>query len=287
MKFRKIALNMLKVILPKFIISYKHSRDRNKNLLKPITENLPYDPEINVLNHIGINYPMFDIGANTGIYSEMLKNTIGEENLYIFEPLPHLFENLRCKFKNANIYKLALSNECSSQVIRIPCIDGDYYDTRATLNNHIEPNQSGAKKITIDVSTLDQVVASLRLDRIGFMKVDVEGHELELIEGATSTLKKFKPLILIEIESRHHSFPITEIFSTLENLGYSGYYINPASLCLIEISEFDAARDQDISKLESRSFFGYLNNFFFVHFESEDEFVSKVRLFLEEEKRRV
>ena len=58
------------------------------------------------------------------------------------------------------------------------------------------------------------------------MKIDVEGHELEILKGANNFLKKNKPTMLIEIEERHSGLPREEIISYIENIGYETFYVN-------------------------------------------------------------
>jgi hypothetical protein len=136
----------------------------------------------------------------------------------------------------------------------------------------------------VRLSTLDNVVEKLELGSIGFIKIDVEGNELEVLNGGVETLTRFKPLVLMEIESRHHQFPITRIFSKFEDIGYKGYYVNPETFSLLKVDQFDNNRDQDLEHLKSRNFIHYLNNFFFVHVASENDFVSKAVSFLDSEK---
>ncbi|MRR53438.1 MAG: FkbM family methyltransferase [Deltaproteobacteria bacterium] len=258
---------------------------RHKVLTLPITHEYPFDPEQKLLRSIGIESPMLDIGANTGIYSATFEDIVGSENLFIFEPLPHLQRHLRQKFKKSHVFDFAISDKEGTQRIRVPYIKGKRCDTRATFNSHSELNQTGFDEIEVNFFSLDSVVKELQLESIGFIKIDVEGHELQVIDGGIETFTRFKPLILIEIESRHHPFPISNIFSKFEDIGYAGYYIDPQTYKLLKVAQFDNDRDQDLENLTSRNFICYLNNFFFVHETSENDFVTKAVAFLDSEKR--
>lgn len=278
----------LRWLLRKFLGSVVTEREksalRRKVLKTPITYDYPFDPEAKLVSYLGIEPVVLDIGANTGFYSTVLEDVVGPASLYIFEPLPHLATYLKEKFRNAHIFDLAVSDHEGEANIRIPYIDGNRFDTRATLNTHSEQNQTGFDEVTIRLSTLDKIVKQLQLESVGLVKIDVEGHELELLNGGVETLSRFKPLVLIEIESRHHQYPITHIFSRFEEIGYRGYYINPETFELLGTDQFDANRDQNIEYLKSRNFLRYLNNFFFVHSAQENDFVSKVVDFLRSEK---
>ena len=111
-------------------------------------------------------------------------------------------------------------------------------DTRGTLNvNYKEPEESSFKIIEVPVNTIDNFVQGISLNRIDFLKIDVEGHEDEVLKGGLSTIKKFKPIIQIEIEQRHNDFHISRIFDRIKEMGYSCYYFDPVSLRFVEQNE--------------------------------------------------
>jgi len=258
---------------------------RSQVMRMAISPDYPFDIEAKLLRTLGIHPKvMLDVGANTGIYSSILEDIVGSENLYMFEPLPDLYRFLKLRFKKANVFNFALSYKEGQQSIRVPFIDGNRADTRASFNQHVEPNQTGFEEVAVRFFPLDRIAKDLKLQEIGFVKIDVEGHELEVLEGGRETLARFKPMLLIEIESRHHQFPITKIFSWLDEMGYRGYYINTEAFELLEVSRFVTERDQDQKNLTSRNFIRYLNNFFFVHETSSANFVEKASAFLNSEK---
>lgn len=128
-------------------------------------------------------------------------------------------------------------------------------------------------------------IADTELDGpVGLIKIDVEGHELQVIEGAIKTIAKHHPLMLVEIEARHHPYPIEDIFRKIEGLGYVGYFVSIGEYELKPVALFDQSRDQNPAALEAREFSKYLNNFFFVAQEREAEFVRSVKASLEAEK---
>lgn len=259
---------------------------RAKVMALPIARDYPFDVEAKLLRSIGLKPAvMLDIGANTGVYSAILEDVFGSENLYLFEPLPHLQRYLKRRFPRAHVFDFGLSDKREKQTIRVPYINGKRFDTRATCNNHTESNQTGCDEFEVRFLPLDEVARSVPFNSVGFVKIDVEGHELEVLDGAVETLNRFKPLVLIEIEVRHHAFPVTKIFSRLEAMGYKGYYVNPETFELLSLSRFDSARDQDPERFKSRDFAKYLNNFFFVPEASEKDFAAKASAFLESERR--
>jgi len=272
-----------------FSAEIKKNDIRKEVMGLPCVEPYPFDIEAKLLRSIDIDLgPMLDVGANNGFYSSVLEDLVGPRNLYLFEPLPDLFMYLKKNFKRATVIACALSDREGCQTIKIPYINGNRVDTRATLNKElVEDNQMGVEELRVDVKTLDSVVDSLGLEAIGFIKIDVEGHEDKVVEGATRTLSHFKPLLLVEIEARHHQCTIEEIFSKILKIGYLGYFIDFKNLKLLGLDEFDQDRDQRLEDLNLRRFNLYLNNFFFVHKSSELVFVSKAKEFLMREKQRI
>ena len=76
---------------------------------------------------------------------------------------------------------------------------------------------------------------SIKLEnKIGFIKIDVEGHELEVIEGALNTIKMNKPVLLIEIEERHSKRMVNESIKYIKNIGYNCYFEKNKELISVE-----------------------------------------------------
>lgn len=258
---------------------------REQAIMLPITSIYPFDVEVKLLRSvIAESSVMLDIGGNIGVYSAILEDLVGSKNLYIFEPLPYLYRDLKKRFENAHVFNLALSDKEDKRKIRVPFIDGTRNDARATFNSHTELNQTGTDEIAVQLVPLDAFAKKTNFKSVGLIKIDVEGHELAVLNGGVETIRQFKPLIVIEIESRHHQYPVTDIFSKIERLGYKGYYVNPAVFKLLDIAEFDSERDQNPMNLNSKDIFRYLNNFFFVHEAAADDFVSTSCEFLAREK---
>ena len=261
---------------------------RERAMTALVTADYPFDVEAKLLRSVVVESSvMLDIGANTGVYSTIMEDLVGSQNLYIFEPLPHLYRLLKNRFENAHVFNFALSDKEEKRNIRVPFIGGTRVDARATFNAHTESNQTGTDEVAVQLFSLDSFAKKARFESIGLIKIDVEGHELEVLNGGAVTICQFKPLILIEIESRHHQFPITEIFSKLESYGYKGFYLNPSEFTLFDVAKFNSDRDQNQMNLNAKDLFCYLNNFFFVHEASAEHFVSSTLEFLEREKQQV
>jgi hypothetical protein len=98
-----------------------------------------------------------------------------------------------------------------------------------------------------------------------FIKIDVEGHESEVIEGAKNTIFTQKPILLVEIEQRHlFSRSIDDVFNQIIDLNYRGYFLYKNEK--FDLSDFSYIANQQ-TYLEKVSLTGfceeYINNFIF------------------------
>ena len=123
------------------------------------------------------------------------------------------------------------------------------------------------KSATESASTLDQQVELRQLDSyhfedVKFIKIDVEGHEGSVIEGAAETIRSMKPSMLIEIEQRHNGTPVLEMFNKIMEFEFKGYFLRKGKL--VSVDEFDLKRDQNPNNL-GNSKQEYINNFIFIH----------------------
>jgi hypothetical protein len=57
---------------------------------------------------------------------------------------------------------------------------------------------------------------------VSFIKIDVEGHELSVLEGGVRTIANNRPVLWVEIEQRHLSRPMSDVFEFIKSLGYDG-----------------------------------------------------------------
>ena len=84
----------------------------------------------------------------------------------------------------------------------------------------MEAREPPFEKRKVEVRTLD----SFGFTDVDLIKIDVEGHEYSVLEGSLLTIQRCKPILLIEIEQRHISRPIKEVFSLVMNQGYDGLF---------------------------------------------------------------
>lgn len=212
----------------------------------------PLEEEMGLLKDlVGGGEVAIDIGANIGFYSYALSKIC--TRVEAFEPNPKCLDVLKAyNAKNIGTHNEGLSSQSGFLELHIPVVNGKEMAGHGSVNGLNIAHVS--RKIT--VSKLDDY----EFKQVSFIKIDVEGHELEVIRGAKDTLLREKPNLLIEIEQRHLSFPMNMIFDELVRLGYKGYFLYEGKLR--SVSEFSDKLHQK-TPLESGGNMKYVNNFIF------------------------
>jgi FkbM family methyltransferase len=203
-----------------------------------------------------------DVGANKGSYLYWMRKAVGAGGkVFAFEPQTPLAAYLRSvcaamRWENVIVHDCAVSDITGIGTLHVP---GNGDSPGASLHPAVLGDQPGQRS-ECRTDTLDHQLADVA--RVALLKVDVEGHELQVFRGATRILSRDRPLILFECEARHlQGHLMRDVFSCLENLGYEGEFFSPQGLRPLD--DFDPAIHQ---KHESERFWdapGYCNNFLF------------------------
>ncbi len=199
---------------------------------------------------------VLDIGGNRGVYAYCLWR-LGAR-VEVFEPNPECCRVLRAWGTNlprVNIHCVGLSNRSGKAYLHIPVDEsGEEHDASASIE-HTEFEDSRDEVVTLE--TLD----AYGFEGVDLIKIDVEGHESRVIEGAVATISRWMPVLLVEIEQRHNSMPIDGVFQMIRDLGYEGFFVGGDRL--VALKEFDLHRHQAVDSFGSGE--RYVNNFFFFH----------------------
>ncbi|MBI5408629.1 MAG: FkbM family methyltransferase [Nitrospirae bacterium] len=181
---------------------------------------------------------VIDIGANVGAYSYYLADIIREFHGQCigFEPRSDIFEKLVKNVKKDNFIgeRSALSDRTGSADLHLPAT---HENSSLVSFDHF----AGFKTERVSLSTLDNYISSRHIPykSIIFIKIDVEGHELETLRGGRTAISRGKPLILCESENRHlmpQNKNVRMVIDLMEDIGYSGYVISKKSYRLLPIA---------------------------------------------------
>lgn len=155
-----------------------------------------------IFKYIKHDTTIIDIGANMGTHTVSIINELNRRGqtakIVAFEPQPFIFsvltENIRSKNANniTDLHSCGLSNRKTVIFMDMPdysCTDnpGGVGMLFNTVPDHT--------KTRVEIETLD----SFNYENVSFMKIDVEGHENEVLDGAKQTILKSKPVIIVEI----------------------------------------------------------------------------------------
>ncbi|BCK88812.1 hypothetical protein MIZ01_2618 [Sideroxyarcus emersonii] len=192
-----------------------------------------------------------DIGANRGLYTYSLAKFC--KKVVCFEPQPWCYSKIAAYAKpNVVAHNVGLSSSLGTLNLYIP------HDSRGTKLDGLASFRptTNSEMLEVPVKRLDDFM----LAEVDFIKIDVEGHEYEVLEGAKETILANKPVLLIEIEQRHLNRPIDEIINKIIQFGYEGFYLHEQDM--VNISNFSYEIHQK-PYLENVFDNRYVNNFFF------------------------
>jgi len=206
-----------------------------KRLKRAIKKN--YEKELSIIDNFkNKNKDAVDVGVYRGIYSYKLSNEF--KHVHSFEPNPILFpylkKNLTKIIRNISLYNLAASDSNGEINLKIPSRNKSIFKT-----NYEELYKLGAATIHAEnkIKKFDSLkVKKIKLDDvlndkiISFIKIDVEGHEKEVIDGSKEIINKNKPTLLVEIEKRHTGRSVNETIKFINNLGYNSHYLQNGKL---------------------------------------------------------
>ncbi len=175
---------------------------------------------------------VLDVGANVGAHTVFFSHLVEKRGRVIsFEPIPdnlaalHRLVARRSRFDNVTVVETAVGNPAAPGAeIEIGAPAGDL--TQASLR----PQKAGSWRASSDVRTfvcrfsrLDETEELTQLPGIDFLKVDVEGGELDVLKGAARMIKKHRPLIYCEVYERWTSafgYSPATLLSHVASFGY-------------------------------------------------------------------
>lgn len=167
------------------------------------------------------NSNCIDVGAHRGEVLDWFLKYTPNGNHYAFEPLPFLFEFLKKKYRskdNCKVYQIALSDRKGISSFHYVVTNPAYSGLKKRIYD-----RKNEKDTTIEVQAdlLDNIIPSNF--QINFIKLDVEGAELNVLKGAQRILKEHHPIIVFEFGiggSDVYDATPEELFSFFEQFNY-------------------------------------------------------------------
>lgn len=202
-----------------------------------------------------------DIGTTgSGPYTEEMIQY--SKKVYSYEPHPISAEYMRKKFGDRiKFNEYAVTNKVGNAVLSTPLRETVLPDQtpgkRALSSVYIDFKENGneAERYSIKTITLD----SENLPPVSLIKIDVEGSEIEVLEGAQNTIKTSRPFIIIEMDEQHRSGTLQSNNTFFESIDYTGFYIENKLIYPI-IKFIDSGRKNNSLEVNC----GNIYNFIFI-----------------------
>jgi FkbM family methyltransferase len=195
-----------------------------------------------------------DVGANVGIYTYAFSSAGAV--VEAFEPqaaCARVLEAFAASRRNVRVHHTALGASAGNATLHVPLAQGRV----AAGNASVTPSERPAITESVSIRTLD----SFELPDVAMIKIDVEGLELDVISGASATVRRSRPLLLVEIERRHRQGPIDQAVDRITGLGYNAFFLDDG-LRPRPFSEFIPDLHQPLEGPGAASA-PYVNNFLF------------------------
>jgi FkbM family methyltransferase len=196
-----------------------------------------------------------DVGANIGYYSLFAAAVMnGGGRVLAFVPIAHLCGQIKKSleknnFKNVELFQAALSNVDGKTELGI--VDENIGASGLKRSSESVPVK---KIIEVTLSRLDSF--EVLIDRIDLVKIDVEGNELEVLQGAKNTIEKFLPDLIIEYSPV--IYEAERVGKSLEMINWlqdNNYIIQD-----LEGNQLDLIKEYHFNNLEQKDIFCTVNN---------------------------
>jgi FkbM family methyltransferase len=166
------------------------------------------------------NTVFWDVGANIGLISGNLLRSFPSAKFYLFEPNPDLTRRLTSLFtamSNVSITETALSDRNARARLNI-------VPRHSAISTLSSTQNAGAIGIDVELQTGDHFLSTHSESAPDLIKIDVEGHEVEVLQGCQKLIATHKPVIIFE-----HLFLSDDSLKSLVPPGYDLFYIHDKS----------------------------------------------------------
>ena len=196
-------------IAPKKLYQYFSSKNKYNRAYKKGEVELRLLPFLADPNKTAI-----DIGANNGLYTYFLAKNC--KDVKAFEPHEILYKFLvKASPENVTVINKGLSDITTTADFHIPVINGkEHFNISSFEPKMVKQHKTIIRKI--DIVPLD----SYEYQNVGFIKIDVEGHEINVLKGAAQTIEQSRPVVQIEILADQYEVSEHEVVCFLRDKGY-------------------------------------------------------------------
>ena len=220
------------------------------------------EPEIWLIRHlVAPGTTALDVGASIGIYSAEMARYAGKAIAFEANPAVAAFAR-SVAARNVEVVNVALSSRAGRTTLTVPL---NARGRAVTELASIAPNQqSGENVVTVDVET--RRLDDFSVSNCSFIKIDVEGHEQAVLDGAAALIAAQRPALMVELNEDFNPGVVQRLAARYAALNCRGLFLSQGKLH--PIAAFDPARHQNADNLKPRHRLPrgveYINNFVFV-----------------------
>lgn len=191
---------------------------------------------------------LFDIGANVGIFSFLLAQRFKDLKIYAFEPEPGTFGCLQKTFSTgqfpaAHIFQLALSDRAGDAILFSDAANHGGHSLNAKAIS--EDGSIVGGQTRVEVSTLDLFTRENGITALDAIKLDVQRHEGKVLAGATESIRRFRPLVLMECYFADIATSESDLLKPFASQDYrvinprtrTVHDIDPSTLCALKTGD--------------------------------------------------
>lgn len=218
------------------------------------------------------NKVSIDVGCAIGTFINPL--TANSSKVFAFEPNDVEIDYIRniyghhLKSGKLEFHNIGISNYSGVATLSIPDNSHALSSISPIKKELFQQEFSSIEQKEIVVKPIDE----FNIENVGFIKIDVEGHEYEVLEGAIKTIESSLPTLYIEIEERHCKGNITKIVNFLNQYNYTPLYFKNTDKIALDLDTFDLEKMQAIELVNTPD---YVNNFLFLQPEPLSKILGK------------
>jgi len=237
-----------------------------------------YEPWLDKFLKGVLNIPdavVVDVGVNIGQTLLKIASFKDDVTYFGFEPNPTCYAYSRRLIQKNKLEKYKLFPVGLSERFQLLSLvgDNDYAGGASIIKNFRNNRDRYKNEQTVAVAEGDKALTEEAIEKIDFIKVDVEGAELEVMKGFKNTLAKYRPLVMLEIlpvynetteNGKQRKSRQEELLELMKSYGYQVFLIDEEKPSLIRISEIPVHSDMGKT------------NYFFIPFEREQHYLSSL-----------
>lgn len=200
-----------------------------------------------------------DVGANCGRYTVLM--SLFSRHVHAFDPNPECVNSLQnLALPNASIYPCALSSIQGISEYFVAVQEGARMSVWGTLERSILEKHPEVETFEVFKSTLDSLCNRV----ISFIKIDVEGHEIDVLEGGRKLISEQRPIFMVEAEDRHRKGAVQQVKDFFDQYSYQCFFILDRKIFPFSFFDSEYQNPAILQSPVPRSQMRYVNNFIFI-----------------------